>query len=158
MYPDATYIGFVRNGLAVCEGHIRRGRYTASEIAKYYEMACQRLIEDSQQMENFHLFRFEDIITKPVEYLERLYLAAGLDPSVVRKVRLQFKPVITEKGTPSFEASQRMPKGHAWYELDDMHKHFDVNVNDNQIAKLDEESLMTIKKYCRPSLEYFEYI
>lgn len=157
MYPGATFIGLVRNGLAVCEGHIRRHRYKASEIAKHYEAGCRRFIEDSERLDNFHLFRFEDVIAEPKECLMRMYMVAGLDPSVVRKVRLQFKPYITKEGTPSFAASGRLPKAH-WYDLDEMHRHFDVNVNENQIARLDEESLRAIKKYCSPSLEYFDYI
>lgn len=40
MYPDATFIALVRNGLAVCEGHLRRGR-KLEEITKNYERACQ---------------------------------------------------------------------------------------------------------------------
>ena len=31
MYPDATFIALIRNGLAICEGFTRRGEYSAAD-------------------------------------------------------------------------------------------------------------------------------
>ena len=87
MYSDATFIGLVRNGFAVCEGHIRRRRYSANEIAMYYQRGCQRLIEDSQRIKNFHIFRFEDVIEHPVELLKKIYMVSELELQKVNKLK-----------------------------------------------------------------------
>jgi len=40
LYPDAFFIGFVRNGFAVCEGHKRRG-FDIEDSAMLYEKCCR---------------------------------------------------------------------------------------------------------------------
>lgn len=41
MYPDASFFGLVRNGFALCEGHVRRGR-PAEEIGWRYRVLVEK--------------------------------------------------------------------------------------------------------------------
>jgi len=87
MYPDATFFGLVRNGLAVCEGHIRRGR-TAKAYGKLYARVCGQLLADAECPPNFHLMRYEDLTHKTLAAAQQIYELAGLDGSRVEKFRL----------------------------------------------------------------------
>lgn len=158
MYPDATYIALVRNGFAVCEGHIRRGRYSPSEIAHFYNIGCQRMIDDSRRVSNYHIFRFEDLISNPSELIKQIYLAADLDIEAVKRLRLQRKPTITAEGKHSFELIKGTHKESVWYALGEVHQYFDPNVNKNQIDRLSEEDKGVIKESSFKSLQYFDYI
>ncbi|MGH2522290.1 MAG: glycosyltransferase [Anaerolineales bacterium] len=46
MYPDARFIALVRNGLALCEGFMRRG-WAAEDFGALYEAVCQKMLHDA---------------------------------------------------------------------------------------------------------------
>ena len=154
MYPDATFLALVRNGFAVCEGHIRRGAHPA-RAARLYQEGCQRMIQDAQNMENYHVFRFEDIIHQPVESLRKIYASAGLEP--VDKIRLETARVITPDG--QHEHVHGVGKKElVWYDWDDFGRHFRADVNENQINQLDDKQKEIILEHAYEVLEYFSYI
>lgn len=156
MYPDATFIALVRNGFAVCEGHKRRGDDIA-EIARNYESGCSKMIQDQKRIPNYHIMRYEDIIEKPLESLNEIYSCAGLDVSLVRKIRLETKPVIRSDGHHGFIHGTNR-KELVWYDADEFHRHFINDANSNQIERLSEEEKQTIVKFARESLSHFSYI
>lgn len=87
MYPDATFFGLVRNGLAVCEGHVRRGG-SADAYGRLYAAAAGRIAADAARMENFHIIRYETLTTHTLETVADMYAASGLELAAVRKFRL----------------------------------------------------------------------
>lgn len=156
MYPDATFIALVRNGLAVCEGHIRRGDDLV-EFAANYERGYQQIILDSQRISNFHIIRYEDIITNPLDLLREIYDLADLDINQVKKIRLESKKVIGKDGKHNyFHGTNR--KQVIWYEQTKLRTHFRTDVNRNQIDRLNEVQKSKIISLCKDSLEYFDYL
>ena len=156
MYPDATFLALVRNGLAVCEGHIRRG-HKVEEIARNYENACRVMIEHSRTIPNYHLIRYEDLIAQPLETLKKIYEWAGLDLGLVKKVRLQAKRVLEKDGSHKIILNRDF-KEVIWYDLDEFGKHFRKDTNKNQIERLTEDQKAVILHTCRSSLEHFGYL
>lgn len=71
MYPDATFFGLVRNGLAVCEGHIRRGS-TATSYGRLYANVCGQIIADTNRLPNFHLIRYEELTLNTLDTIEQV--------------------------------------------------------------------------------------
>ena len=61
MYPDATFIALVRNGLALCEGFVRRG-WNARDFGILYDRVCRRMLEDARSVSNYNIVRFEDLL------------------------------------------------------------------------------------------------
>jgi hypothetical protein len=155
MYPDAIFIGIVRNALAVCEGHARRGA-SLEKFAFKYEKACQQMIKDSEIIPNYRIFRFEDIIKEPCGELEHIYSFAGLDIKKVNKIKLEKKKVITEKGDHQLSKTGVF-KELVEYNIEDFGNHFNKNVNENQIKRLSIEQKEIIKQYCKDSMDYFSY-
>jgi hypothetical protein len=156
IYPDATFIALVRNGLAICEGKIRRGQDPAV-VAKQYHTVCQQMITDSKVIDNYHIYRYEDLVNNPQHTCSKIFEQAKLDPEKIIKVRLQTKPVIDSSGT------HHLPKGTTfkaltWYEKDKFHKHLHPQANKNQINNLSHENKKKILDNCRESLHYFNYI
>ena len=156
MYPDATFIALVRNGFAVCEGHIRRGS-KVEYIASRYEKACQQMIRDAEKIPNFHLLRYEDTVTEPRETLKKIFALADLDAEQVTKVRLQTKQVMTKEGQHEY-VKGTTEKQTLWYDLDEMASHFKLDANENQIARLSDKQKSVITELCRPSLNHFGYL
>jgi hypothetical protein len=145
MYPDAVFVALVRNGLAVCEGSLRR-RYTAEEIGTEYQTVVQRMLRNSKTIPNYHIMRYEDMVRETVPFIHKLYGYLDLKVEDVRKFRLEARPVMTPDGK-----HERMKGSYDrelfWYEIQNIQQHFRSDVNENQIRKLsagDKERFLSI--------------
>lgn len=157
MYPDAVFFGLVRNGFAVCEGHLRRG-YDFETIARNYGRGVERMIEDSKLIPNYHIIRYEDLLEKPQETLEKIYRLAGLDIRELNgKVRLQVKAV-TDKDGQRKNVIDKKWKEVVWLGINEFQKHFRSDLNENQIKRLTEEQKNTIIRLSGGSLRQFGYL
>ncbi|MFQ5718236.1 MAG: sulfotransferase [Acidobacteriota bacterium] len=155
MYPDATFIGLVRHGLAVCEGHIRRG-YEAGDIAKKYAAACSAMIADERRLPRYRIFRYEDIVADPVSALHRMYEFADLDPERVPKIRMETKRVMGADGSREFIGGASS-KEMMWCTKNDVRRFVREDANSNQIRRLTAEQRSVIIEQCGESLEHFGY-
>jgi hypothetical protein len=82
----------MRNGLALCESYLRRNiSRTPIEAARIYNYITTRIIEYSQKYSNFHIIKFEDVLTNPNKTAEQVYSLAALDSAKVDKIRLKDK-------------------------------------------------------------------
>ncbi len=155
IYPDATFLALVRNGLAVCEGHIRRG-YSAEKIGEYYNNVTKKMIYCSENMENYHLLKYEDMVRNPHEFMKKIYKHADLDIESVKKVRLQSKKIMSSSG----ERSRIKGKNRQvfWYEFSELGNTIKPNINKNQIKQLSSENMEKFLKITRQTMEKLEYI
>jgi hypothetical protein len=103
MYPDATFFGLVRNGLALCEGNMRRD-FTARGYGAWYRRLAGRLLDDADRLPGYHLLRFEEVLADPLGLTLRCYRLAGLDPSRLGKIRLQVKATTGADGVRRLRA------------------------------------------------------
>ncbi len=133
MYPDATFIGLVRNGLALCEGHLRRGR-SAAEIGYRYRMLGEKMLNDAEQLPRCRLLRFEDLMGDPASHVRGLYDHAALDIHKLNGVRMQIRRVMDKDGKHQLVGGLEWEV--VWLDLKNLGAHFQSDVNDNQIRRL----------------------
>ncbi len=157
MYPDAIFIGLVRNGLALAEGFIRRG-WTAERIGKMYEIICQQMIKDEKNNDNYFLVRFEDLIEDPVKEIANIYSCMGLDIKKVSKYRLQAKKSMTSNGTRDYSFGGETDREIKWFKPTDLHKGIRRDVNQNQIARLEDREKFTFLRLASKSMSDLNYI
>lgn len=136
MYPDATFIALVRNGLALCEGFMRRG-WSAERCGRVYQQIVTQMLQDAGQRPNYHLIRFEDLLRNPADTLHTVYEFAGLDIKETEKFKLQAKKSMGQDGQRSYTFGNR-EKAVQWYDLDELGQNLRQDVNENQIARLSQ--------------------
>ena len=156
MYPDATFIGLVRNGLALSEGFLRRG-WTAEEFGLLYENVCQKMIHDSTVFPNYKIVRFEDLLTDPVKVLKQIYEHSRLDVNQVSKFKLQAKPSMDKDGKRRYTFGGEVNRERHWFPLNEIPSCLRRDVNENQIAQLTDENRRLFLNGARASMEFFGY-
>lgn len=156
MYPDATFFALMRHGLAVCEGFVRRGA-DPSEVGKLYRVVGQKMIEDAEQLKNYHLLRFEDIIAEPGTAVKEIYASAGLELTAANRFRLQAKPSMSQSGKRSYMFGGHEDREIQWFPLEELHTCFRKNVNDNQIARLSRSDKKAFMRQAADVMDHFGY-
>lgn len=136
MYPDATFIALVRNGLALCEGFMRRG-WDAARCGRVYQQIVTQMLQDAGQYLHYHIVRFEDLLHDPAATLCTVYEQAGLDINLTEKFKLQAKKSMAKDGQRSYTFGTQ-DKAIVWYRLDELSQHLRQDVNENQIARLSQ--------------------
>jgi hypothetical protein len=135
MYPDATFIAMVRNGLALCESYVRRG-WTADAFGMTYERICDQMLQDAETRPNYHLVRFEEMIADPVAMIEKIYRHTSLDVRMVTRFRLQAKQSMGRDGRRNYTFGGDRDRETRWFNLDELGGCFRTDVDENQIARL----------------------
>ena len=136
MYPDASFFGLVRNGLAVCEGFVRRG-YDAGLVARMYKVVAEQILEYSEQWGNYTLCYYEEMTSEPLKFVEKIYSAAGLALDEVDKIRLQSKGVMQASGERiHLKGKDRQV---FWHEKVELSSFIKSDINENQIKQLAEK-------------------
>jgi hypothetical protein len=156
MYPDATFISIIRNGFALCEGYVRRG-WTADDFGRMYEIVCQKIIEDSINIRNYYIVRFEDMVSDPFTFIKKIYSFANLDISKVSKIRLQSKKSMDKNGTRKYTFGGSKDREIHWFSIEDIGDFIRKDVNDNQIAQLNKKDKKIFLEKAERSMKYFGY-
>jgi hypothetical protein len=133
MYTDATYFGLVRNGLAVCEGHMRRGRSPA-EIGWRYQVLVDKMLHDARTLPNYRLLRFEELIAAPWQTLQAACNLAGLDAQRIQQVRMQARRVMDSAGNHALYGNSEWDV--VWLHPKELSRYFLRDVDANQIKRL----------------------
>ncbi len=154
MYDDVTLFGLVRDGRALCESHLRRGA-SVEEVAQLYEQVGGAMQTYAEQLPSFHLVRFEEVITNPMDQVSRVYQDAGLDPDDVPKFRLQIKAKTEEEGERELNAERYRQV--VWYDRTSAETYFDPAVNDHQINQLDPAVRREFEQHTETTLRRLGY-
>jgi|tagenome__1003787_1003787.scaffolds.fasta_scaffold20985642_4 hypothetical protein len=138
MYPDATFIALVRNGLALCESYLRRG-WTADAFGTTYQRVCDRILQDAETRQDYHVVRFEEMIAKPPAVIEKVYRYATLDARVVSKFRLQAKQSMDQAGRRNYTFGGQEDREIQWFSVGELSGCFRRDVDQNQIDRLTQQ-------------------
>lgn len=137
MYPDATFFALVRNPLALYESYKRR-RFVRSldEFVTFYRRISEKMLADAQQHVNYHIVRFEDVVSDPVGTVQDLYRLAQLDPGKVQKLRFKAKEHYQPNGTrgTAYEANR-----HYWFAFDEVAGFLEADIDQQHISRIGEE-------------------
>jgi hypothetical protein len=136
MYPDATFVGLVRNPLALYES-FNRVKFIRSvdEFVNFYNRMVGKMIKDSKRYERYCIIRFEDMVANPMPTIWQLYDFAGLDREKVQKIRFKAKRHYTADGTrdSALEVGR-----HFWFSFDEVPGFLDEDINTYHIQQLPE--------------------
>lgn len=144
MYPDATFFSLVRNPVSLYESHKRRGLVkNAQQFSKFYNTLCQRMLDDSERLANYHILKFETMVENPREVIHDLYKHAGLDITQMSQFRFKAKRFVHSDGEhkTKFEMSK-----HYWFDIDNLHEILEPKVNDYQNQLLSPEEIDEVMK------------
>lgn len=154
MYPGATFIGLLRDGLAVCESHLRKSR-SAREIGYRYRVLGRKMWADAQRFAHYQLIRFEDLVSDPSRSMRRLYHHAGLEFDKLRDVRMQVRRVIDADGNHRLRGGAEWDV--VWSDLDGLSSHFQKDVNRHQIQRLSAADRDAFLKEAGDTMELLGY-
>ena len=157
MYPGAVFIGLVRHPVALYESHRRRKTPVSTTIeafVEYYQKMIQKMLDDQDRFENYHIIKFEKLLADPMESIKKLYLWADLDYSQLKKVRLKAKEYMHDDGVSktSYETGY-----HYWLTKEELNFFLDPNVNRNQRNLILEEDVKKISFYLKDSMKKLNY-
>lgn len=96
-FPNARFIGVIRNGYCVCEGIRRRARptdearvtlgrddYPIEEAGRQWNFANQTLMRDRTAVGNYHEVRYEDFTAEPIQTIRAIFTFIGVDPDAAQ--------------------------------------------------------------------------
>ena len=153
LYPDARFVGLIRDGRAVCEGHVARGAGLADAAAAYAYVG-RRLIELEARGLPLKTWRFEDLVADAPGVSAAVYDFCGLDRAATSGVCLQDKERIVQPGG----RVAGMRKVAHFYRFEEMGRHMRADANAAATARMPAEALAEITERCRPVLEHFGYL
>jgi len=154
IYNDIFFIGLVRNGYALCESWIRRGK-DAEYSGLRYRKFCEMMIKDSKKYKNYIIIKFEDILKNPFEMASKLYKFTKLEPLSLEKLRFQAKKILTEEGHRIKYGKERAKY---WFDSESINDLIDPNINKIQIQKLLEWDRKIFEEKTRSILKHFNYL
>lgn len=138
-FPNARFIGVIRNGYCVCEGIRRRahpvgearatlGRdnYPIEEVGRQWHFANQILMRDRTSVEKYHEVRYEDFASDPISIIHEIFTFIGVDPNVAKIIddgQVQIgarKFRITNRNAESIERLDAAERVKLWSEISPM--------------------------------------
>ncbi len=157
MYPDAVFIGLIRDPIPLFESH-KRNRTpvsaTAPKFAAFYKSIVHQMQADAARFDRYHILHFEDIFRAPISAVHQVYRLAGLDISKVSQLRLKAKPHMHADGT---HTTSLQAGSHHWFPFEQIPQILEPNVNQFQASQLrpqDEESVRFLTSGIRAELGY----
>jgi hypothetical protein len=78
-FDETIFIGLVRNGYGLCDSWKRRGM-PAKMAGRMYGHIAGQMVAERNSRNNYLLVRFEDMLSDPLGFLDRLYERLALPP------------------------------------------------------------------------------
>lgn len=157
IYEKSYFIGLVRNGYALCEGWLRRGRHkTARQRGKMYRKYVEKMLEDQERFPHYTIAKFEDILREPFGEAERLFQFADLEPVRLEKLRFKVKKVLSEDGTHQATYGEENHK--YWFDRESVHELLVPNQSGVQASALSPSDRADFEREAKPVLEHFGYL
>ena len=155
MYSQAHFVGLVRNGLALCEGHLRRGR-SAKESGQRYNLLVRKMLDDARRSPRYEICRFEQILQVPLKTLRRLLVQLGLNPFSVSHLRIQARRYMNAEGKHTLSAGREWDV--EWIEVDQVEKHLESDVNQHQLKRLSRADRLAFLRVAGDTMEELGYL
>lgn len=155
MYSDATFLALIRNGLAICEGYVRRG-IPAEKAGEVFKKVVNEMSSLNSQLSNYFIVRYEDMVNNPFKFMKMIYEMAKLDIDDVKKVRLQSKKVMGDNGKRNL--LRGFDRQVFWCNPDELGNHVRNDVNENQIKQLKNSDKEKFLKIAGKEMETLGYL
>ena len=135
-FPHSHFVGLVRNGYAVTEGIHRKGLKSVERGARHWNMVNKIMVKDAQNINNFLLLHYEDLVNKPNDVARQLEGFIELEPDGLQDAligKFSFSTVLGKGSQPI------------------------RNFNSESIKKLNSDDIRKIYHEACEMLNYFGY-
>jgi hypothetical protein len=152
IYPDAVFLCLMRNGYAVCEGHLRRSS-SVEKVGRLYQIVGQQMISDAVRYKNYHIIKYEDLVLSPEKLVSKIYRLCELEQKRVGKFRLTVRKGQKAQGHAGGEATDLV-----WYERKEFFMRLSPDFNEKQIKALSSSNKREFLTYAKKVMQHFEYV
>jgi hypothetical protein len=153
LYPNARFVGIIRDGRGVCEGQMAR-RAEVEQATALYTQFGEWLSEYEAAGLPIRTWRFEDMLADPWATGLEMYDFCGLDPDLTLGVRLQDKHrILGDK-----DRITGIAKYDHYYLFSEMSRHMRADANASSFARLSEAARGEIESRCGGVLRRFGYL
>lgn len=154
VYPELTIVALTRNGYALCEGYLRRGK-SATEVGRTYSRIASAMQRLSLEHGRFQLVKFEDALRRPFEVAEILFSFTEMNPVQLDRLRLKSKKVIDIHGRRTVRHGLEERK--YWFDREQIEFALASDVEEVQAGRLEPKSIIEFNKNATDALRYFGY-
>ena len=115
------------------------------------------MLNDKESIPNYHIIKFEELLTSPIKSIKKLYGWAQLEFSMIRKIRLKAKPSMNEDGVHLTPLKENK---HYWFSFVELGEYLDTDVNKHQVSRLEQmekESLIKSLREVMPKIGYHDF-
>ncbi|MGR3594054.1 MAG: sulfotransferase family protein [Limimaricola soesokkakensis] len=152
IYPDATFIGLMRDPFGICESMMARGARPET-ILPLYRYVGERLLDLEAQGLPVTIIRLEDMVADFRQVVENVYAACGLDANATSGLCLQRKErVLAPDGR-----LVGMNKIDTFHAFDSVNAHMRKDVNRAARAGLPPQAVNGVLHSCSALMERFGY-
>ncbi len=152
VWPGARFVGVIRDGRAVCEGHLARGAGVAA-AADVYAFVGATLGAIEAEGLAARTWRFEDLLADAAGVAGEIYDFCDLDRTLVRGVCLQDKARVTDAAGRT--GGNR--KVDLYYGFDEIGRHMRADANAGALARLPEAARAEVEARAGDALRRFGY-
>ncbi|CUH42220.1 sulfotransferase [Ruegeria atlantica] len=152
IYPNAMFIGIMRDATGICESMMSRGA-KPEKILGLYQSVAQTFLDLAGEDFPIMLLRFEEIITDIVATSSRVFSFCGLDSDAISGLCLQDKARVFDKNGKVVG----MQKVDAYYDISIASTHLRGDVNASAHARLPEHLRLQIEASCGPLMQQLGY-
>ena len=153
LYPDARFVGVIRDGRGVCEGQMARAADVEQATALYNQFG-RWLMEYEAAGLPIRTWRFEDLLADPWTASLEMYQFCDLDPERTLGVLLQDKHRIMN----ARDRITGIAKHDQLYLFSEMARHMRADCNATSLARLSPENRAAIDSHCEDVLRHFGYL
>ena len=147
-FEKCHFFSLVRSPYSLYEGHKRRNLTKGiKEFAVFYNKIIEKFIHDKNNLPNYHILQFEDLIYNPKEIINHLYKQADLN--MISRFRFKAKKLMDDEGNYSTKFSFNR---HHWFDLDNLNQILNPNVNSNQDKFLRNDEIKLLYKLTKDRL------
>jgi hypothetical protein len=132
-FPDARFMGIVRNPYVVCEGIRRRRGHPLEDCARHWREANRIMLEDAGHVNHFLLISYEYLTKSLNEAMEEVWSFLEIPPITLKENEVFDRHNITNTPQPV------------------------RNMNPHSIGALSESERQVIRGICWPFADQFGY-
>lgn len=154
IYPEAAFIGLMRNGYALCNGWMRRGM-SAAAAGRIYHRIGHAMIDRRRRLPRYRIIRFEDVLHDPFGTAEILFGFVQVNPVTLDKLRLKSKRVLSEARRHEIRFGAEGRK--YWTDRARIREILDPSIDEKQATSLTRQDRLAFAKHAGPILEHFGY-
>lgn len=151
-YPDAAFVGLMRDPVGICESMMARGD-APEKILPLYRYVGETLLELEAAGVPVKTIRLEDMVVDFKAVMLEVYAACGLDLGEITGICLQSKERITDDdghvtGTRKIDT---------FHDFESVNSHMRRDVNKQAIDRLSPAIIAQIVETCGPIMQRFGY-